>query len=76
MAEPYRQWELELENSHIKGHWTGVLASKGEETEINITASVSAKKLSTRPVGQSVFEQTYLKKEQTQFITDLKKVLG
>lgn len=72
-AEPYRQWELELENSHTKGHWTCVLASKGGETEINITACVSAKGLSFRPVGQSVFEKTYLQKEQTQFVKDLKK---
>lgn len=75
-AEPYRRWELELENDNIKGHWISVFTSKGNETEIDITAGVSAKKLSTRPVGQSVFEQTYLKREQAQFAEDLKKLLG
>lgn len=75
-AEPYRQWELELENDNIKGHWTGVFTSKGDETELDITESVSAKKLTTRPVGHSVFEQTYLKREQAQFVKDLKKLLG
>lgn len=74
--EPHRRWELDMENGHIKGHWRIVLSSKGNETEIDITTSVTAKKLSVRPVGKSVFEQTYLKKEQTQFVTDFKKALG
>lgn len=75
-AEPCKRWELEPENDNIKGHWTGVFTSKGDETEIDITAGVSAKKLTTRPVGQSVFEQTYLKREQAQFAEDLKKLFG
>lgn len=36
----------------------------------------TAKQLGVRPVGKSVFEQTYLKKEQTRFVGDLKKVIG
>ena len=71
VAEPYRRWELDMENNDIKGHWTVVFAPKGDETEIDFTANVTAKKLCTRPVGKSVFEQTYLKKEQAQFVTDL-----
>lgn len=76
VAEPCRHLELDMENSHIKGHWTLEFASKGSETEIDFTACVTAKRLSTRPVGKSVFEQTYLKKEQTQFVTDLKKAIA
>ena len=75
LAEPHKRWELEVEDSHTKGQWTIVLAPKGSETEIDFTASVTAKKLSMRPVGKSVFEQTYLKKAQTQFVTDLKEYL-
>ncbi|MBS6953347.1 MAG: SRPBCC family protein [Enterocloster asparagiformis] len=74
-VEPHRRWELDVENSHTKGHWTIVFASKGSDTQIDFTASAEAKQLSVRPVGKSVFEQTYLKKEQTQFVTDLKKAL-
>lgn len=74
--DPYKRWELDMENDHIKGHWTIVLSSIGNKTEIDFTTSVTAKKLSVRPVGKSVFEQTYLKKEQTEFVTDLKKALG
>ena len=75
VVEQYKRWELDVRNSHTKGHWTLVFASKGSETEIDFTASVTAEKLSIRPIGKSVFEQTYLKKAQTQFITDLKKFL-
>lgn len=75
-TEPPRRWELDMENSHIKGHWTIVLAPRGSETEIDFTACVTAKKLSLRPVGKSVFEKTYSKKEQAQFVTDLKKALN
>ena len=75
VVEQYKRWELDVRNSHTKGHWTLVFASKGSETEIDFTASVTAEKLSIRPIGKSVFEQTYLKKAQTQFITDLKKCL-
>ncbi|MDO5349029.1 MAG: SRPBCC family protein [Lachnospiraceae bacterium] len=74
-AEPHKRWEVDLENSHIKGHWTGVFVSQGSETEIDFTVCAAAKKLSTRPIGKSVFENVYLKKELAQFVTDLKKSL-
>lgn len=74
-SEPNRRWEVDMENDHIKGHWAIVFESKGSETEIDFTASVTAKQLSIRPIGKSVFEQRYLKKEQTQFLADLKKSL-
>ncbi len=75
VAKPQNRWELDVENSQTTGHWTVVLTPKGSATEIDITAGVTAKKLSLRPIGKSVFEQTYLKKMQTQFIADLKKSL-
>lgn len=76
VVEPHRRLELDMENSHIKGHCTGVFASKGSETEIEFTACVTAKKLFMRPIGKSVFEKVYLKKELEQFVIDLKKALG
>lgn len=75
VAEPHRRWDLDMENDHIKGHCTGVFTSKGIETEIDFTACAAAKKLSTRPIGKSVFEKVYLQKELEQFVTDLKKSL-
>ena len=50
-----------------------MLTSKGsDETELDISAWATAKKLSTRPVGKSVFEKTYLQKELERFAADLK----
>ena len=34
-----------MENSNMKGHWTGIFVSKGEETEVDFTEDVTAKKL-------------------------------
>lgn len=74
-ARPCSCWELDVENSHVKGHWTIRFASRGSITETDFTASAEAKGLSTRPAGKSVFEKTYLKKEQSRFAADLKKAL-
>lgn len=75
-AEPHKRLELDLENSHIKGHWTFVFSSNGGETEIDFTACAESKQLSTRPVGKSALEREYLKKEQERFVADLKASLG
>lgn len=37
--DPLKRWEFDMENSNIKGHWTGIFASKGEETEIDVEVS-------------------------------------
>ena len=39
--EPPRRWEFDMENSNMKGHWTGIFTSKGEETEIDFTEAVN-----------------------------------
>lgn len=76
VAEPRRRWEFDMENDQVKGHRAYAFESKGNETEIDFTASVTAKKLNTRPVGKGAFENVYLKKEQEQFLADLKKLLN
>lgn len=69
-TEPYRRWEFDLENSNMRGHWTGVFTPRGQATELAFTEQVTAKKLLMRP-----FVKTYLKKQQAQFVTDLKAAL-
>lgn len=69
--EPYKRWEFDMENDNMKGHWTGVFTKKGEETEIDFTEDVTAKKLFVKP-----FVKAYLKKQQAQYISDLQKVLS
>lgn len=69
--EPYKHWEFDMENDNVKGHWIGVFTQKGEETEIDFTEDVTAKKFFMKP-----FVKVYLKKQQAQYISDLQKVLS
>ena len=71
LVEPYRRWELDMENSNMTGHWTGIFTAKGDETEIDFTERVEAKKWLLKP-----FVKLYLKKQQAQFVADIRKVLG
>ena len=70
LVKPYRRWEFDMENSNMKGHWIGVFIDKGNETQIDFTENVIPKKWFMKP-----FVKTYLKKQQKQFVLDLKKAL-
>lgn len=70
-VEPYKRWEFDMENSNMKGHWIGIFTSKGTGTQIDFTESVIPKKWFMKP-----FVKSYLKKQQRQFVLDLKKILG
>lgn len=68
LVEPYRRWEFDMENSNMKGHWIGVFTDKGNETEIDFTECVEAKKWLLKP-----FVKLYLRKQQAQFVADIMK---
>lgn len=70
VVEPYKHWEFDMENINIKGHWIGIFTSKGNKTQIDFTECVTAKKVIMKP-----FVKSYLRKQQAQFVMDLKKVL-
>ena len=70
VVEPYKRWEFDMENSNMKGHWTGIFIAKGNETQIDFTENVIPQKWFMKP-----FVKTFLKKQQKQFILDLKKAL-
>ena len=70
VVEPYKRWEFDMENSNMKGHWVGIFISKDNETGIDFTEYVTAKKFFMKP-----FVKSYLKKQQAQFVADLKKVI-
>lgn len=70
LVDPYKRWEFDMENNNMKGHWIGVFTSIGDKTEIDFTEQVIAKKFYMKP-----FVKSYLKKQQTQFIMDLKRIL-
>ena len=71
LVEPYKRWEFDMENSNMKGHWTGVFTVRGDETEIDFTEQVEAKKLLMKP-----FVKSYLKKQQIQFVADIMKIFS
>lgn len=70
VSEPCRRWEFDMENSNMKGHWTGIFTEKDGQTVIDFTEDVTAKKLIMKP-----FVKAYLKKQQEQYISDLRKAL-
>lgn len=70
VTEPLKRREFDMESGNMRGHWTGVFVQKGDKTEVEFTEDVTAKKLFMKP-----FVKAYLKKQQTAFVTDLKKYL-
>lgn len=71
VKEPCKLWEFDMENDNMKGHWIGVFTQKGEDTEIDFTEDVTAKKIFMKP-----FVKLYLKKQQKQYISDLQRELS
>lgn len=69
--EAETRWEFDMENSNMRGHWTGVFTANGSETEIDFTENVTAKKFFMKPLVKS-----FLKKQQAQFVRDLQTVLN
>lgn len=70
VIQPYRRWEFDIENENMKGHWTGVFTSAGDQTQVQFTEDVTAKKWFMKP-----FVKGYLKRQQAMYIADLKKAL-
>lgn len=70
VSEPCKRWEFDMENSNMKGHWIGVFTEIDGQTEIDFTEDVTAKKLVMKP-----FVKAFLKKQQTLYVSDLRKVL-
>ena len=54
-CSPFERWEFDLENDKLKGHWTGIFAQRGEETEIEFTEIVTAKKFFLKPMIKIYF---------------------
>ena len=71
LVEPYRRWEFDMENSNMQGHWIGIFADKGNGTGIDFTECVEPKKWLMKP-----FVKSYLRKQQAQFVADIRKALG
>lgn len=71
IIEPLGRWEFDMENSNMKGHWTGIFTSKGDkETEVDFIEDVTAKKIIMKP-----FVKIFLRKQQELYINNLTKEL-
>lgn len=70
VTQPHKRWEFDMENSNMKGHWTGIFTEKDGQTEIDFTEDVTAKKWMMKP-----FVKAFLKKQQELYISDLKRIL-
>ena len=68
--DPCKRWEFDMENSNMKGHWTGAFSQDKDQTCIDFTETVTAKKLVMKP-----FVKAYLKKQQEKYVSDLEKLL-
>ena len=68
--EPLRRWEFDMKNDNMDGHWIGLFSQNGSITTIDFMEDVTAKKLLMKP-----FVKTYLKKQQSIYVADLKKAL-
>ena len=68
--EPCKRWEFDMENSNMKGHWTGIFIETDGQTEIDFTEEVTAKKFFMKP-----FVKSFLKKQQELYVSELRKVL-
>ena len=54
----------------MQGHWTGIFSYRDGTTVVKFTENVTAKKLIMKP-----FIGSYLKKQQSKYIQDLKNAL-
>ncbi len=71
VCKPFERWEFDMENENMKGHWVGIFTSQSGYVEIDFTESVCSKKFLLKP-----FVKTYLKRQQSTYMQDLRKALG
>lgn len=71
LIKPCEQYEFDMKNKNMRGHWKGVFSKNGTGTRIEFTEEVELK----NPI-MNLFVKVYLKKQQKTYINDLKKALG
>ena len=68
--DEYKNYEFDMENGNMQGHWTGKFFYNDGVTFIEFTEDVTAKKMVMKP-----FVGMYLKKQQAKYIRDLREAL-
>lgn len=68
--QPFERYAFTMENDKMRGTWIGLFSQENGQTCIKFTEDVQAKMLLLKP-----FVKIYLKKQQEQYIKDLKEKL-
>lgn len=71
LKTPYERYEFDMKNKNMSGHWIGIFSKRGSGTQIEFCEEVTV----ANPI-MNLFISPYLKKQQTRYISDLKKALG
>lgn len=71
LKKPCEQYEFDMKNKNMRGHWKGVFSQNGTGTRIEFTEEVEL----NNPI-MNLFAKFYLKKQQETYVNDLKKALG
>lgn len=69
--EEESRYEFDMKNKNMQGHWTGIFRKVEEGVEVEFTEDVKAQ----NPI-MNAFAGIYLKRQQKQYIADLKKELN
>ncbi|WP_032121162.1 SRPBCC family protein [Clostridium amazonitimonense] len=68
--EPLSRYEFDMDNENMHGNWIGVFSKSNCKTIIDFTENVTPKKTIMKP-----FVGLYLKKQQSTYVSDLKRAL-
>lgn len=68
---PYRFYAFRLENKNLKGRWQGIFEERGGRTNVRFTEEIHVRNPLLR-----LFAKGYLRKQQKQYIEDLRNRLG
>lgn len=66
--EPYSYYAFSIDNENLSGRWYGKFTSKNNITLVELTEELSAKK-----AMPTFLIKMYVKKQQRQYVKDLKK---
>lgn len=66
LKEPMKQYEFDLYNRNLKGHWIGILKPQGSSVVLTVIEQVSVKNKLMR-----ILAKPYLKKQQKRYLHDL-----
>jgi len=71
LKKPYERYEFDMANKNMNGHWIGIFSPVNDGTQIEFIEEVCVNNFI-----MNLFVGSYLKKQQSLYIADLKKELS